>query len=240
MKNKKKSDVRTVSNGTLVPYVVLGLSFGALGLSIYAVTGGPVDDYIASRQTYVAHADTTPEANENATNDSTSVDSGDIDIDEIVGKGTYDVTVSVDDAGKRSYVLTPIESESPKETADKSETSDDTATDSKESDKVSSDADKEKSDESSDAEGSASDQDAELSDEAKAELEEHKSMRLRMKPDRQGSDIYYYVVEAGDSLAEISEHFNVPLGQLMEDNHIQDGNVIFVGEVIFMPTDFVK
>jgi len=27
----------------------------------------------------------------------------------------------------------------------------------------------------------------------------------------------------------ISEHFNVPLGQLMEDNYIENGDMIYVG-----------
>lgn len=203
----------------IVPYFVLGLSFGALALSVYAVTGGPVDEYIASRQPYVAHADNQVEqVTQEPTPDSN-------DINEILGKGTYDITVTIDDDGERSYVLTPIESD---ETDVVDEPDSDLDSDS-DSESVA-DAD---SDSDNDDAG-----DSELSDEAKETLEEHKSMRLRKQPDRDGSDIYYYVVEAGDRLADISSHFDVPLGQLMEDNHIENGDMIYVGEVIFMPTGF--
>lgn len=207
----------------IVPYFVLGLSFGALALSVYAVTGGPVDEYIASRQPYVAHADNKIEqVNTEPTPESS-------DIDELFGKGSYDITVNIDDDGERSYVLTPIESDetdvadSDVEDENDTDTNDEAVAESGDSDTTTDETD-----------------DVELSDEAKETLEEHKSMRLRMQPDRDGSDLYYYVVESGDRLADISAHFGVPLGQLMEDNFIQDGNMIFVGEVIFMPTGFTK
>ena len=224
VQSQYKRDQIPTNREDIVPYVVLGLSFGALALSFYAVTGGPIDGYIASRQTYVAHAD-----NQQALSETTETPDSN-DINEILGKGTYDISVKIDDDGVRSYVLSPIQSD---ETVDDGAVVDDSQT---------SDADTEVSNESDEIveADDVEEDDSELSDEAKEVLEEHKSMRLRIKPDRDGSDIYYYVVESGDSLAKISAHFNIPLGQLMEDNHIEDGNLIYVGEVIFMPTGFTQ
>ena len=229
-RSPSKRDTISTSREDAVPFIVLGLSVGALALSVYAVTGGPVDDYLASRQPYVAHADAENQTEQPAT---TAADSN--DINEILGKGSYDITVKIDEDGERSYVLTPIQSD---------ETDGDVVTTDKDAveDEPSSPDDAETTNDTTDgaADSAESSGESELSPEAQQKLEEHKSMRLRMKPDRDGSDIYYYVVEPGDTLAEISAYFNVPLGQLMEDNHIENGDMIYVGEVIFMPTGFTK
>lgn len=227
-RSPSQRDTISTSREDAVPYIVLGLSVGALALSVYAVTGGPVDDYLASRQPYVAHAENQIE--QPAT---TAADSS--DINEILGKGSYDITVKIDDNGERSYVLTPIQSD---------ETDGDVVTTDKDvvEDEPSSSDDAETTNATTDgaADSTESSDESDLSSEAQQKLEEHKSMRLRMKPDRDGSDIYYYVVEPGDTLAEISAYFNIPLGQLMEDNHIENSDMIYVGEVIFMPTGFTK
>lgn len=221
----------------VVPFAVLGLSVGALALSVYAVTGGPVDNYLAARQPKVAYAE----------EQQTSVDETP-DIKEVLGEGEYDIKVQIDEDGERSYVLTPIQSDEIDGDVDESDEdvvdSEETDTAESTSDDVDETSDKTETDEAESTADSSEETDAdsetELSEEAQEKLEEHKSMRLRIKPDRDGDDIYYYVVEPGDSLAKISEHFNVPLGQLMEDNHIEDGNLIYVGEVIFMPTGFTQ
>ncbi len=217
---------RSRASDQVVPFAVLGLSLGALALSVYAITGGPVDNYLANRQQMVAYA------NESVADDPNTLEQSS-DIEEIVGQGEYDITVQIDEDGERQYVLTPIKSD---ETDGDTPDSDDDGT-------VDSGADDDLGNESEDEEPVEDDDDSsetELSEEAQEKLDEHKSMRLRIEPDRDGQDIYYYVVESGDTLAMISEEFNVPMGQLMEENHIDDGNLIFVGEVIFMPTDFVK
>lgn len=216
----------------IIPYAVLGLSLGALGLSVYTIVGGPADNYIASRQSNIVHATEEPSKQESET-DTESY------IDEILGEGEYDISIKVDDDGKRSYVLTPKspdEVDSDTDTNDTDDKSKDTKNDEKESEKGSDDKKDKASSESKDNDESKEDN---LSDEAQAKLDEHKSMRLRIRPDRDGDDIYYYVVEPGDTLAMISEFFGVPLGQLMEENFIEDGNMIYVGEVIFMPVDYV-
>lgn len=233
-RSPSKRDSVSTSREDAVPFIVLGLSVGALALSVYAVTGGPVDDYLASRQPYVAHAE-----NQTEQPATTAADSN--DINEILGKGSYDITVKIDDDGERSYVLTPIQSDETDE--DVTTTVEDT--DDAVEDEPSSTDDAETTNATTDGvadstESNDSNDESDLSSEAQQKLEEHKSMRLRMKPDRDGSDIYYYVVESGDTLAEISAYFNVPLGQLMEDNYIENSNMIYVGEVIFMPTDFTK
>ena len=230
-RSPSKRDTISTSREDAVPFIVLGLSVGALALSVYAVTGGPVDDYLASRQPYVAHAENQIE--QPAT---TAADSS--DINEILGKGSYDITVKIDEDGERSYVLTPIQSDETDE--DVTTTVEDTVEDEPSSTDDAETTNATTDGEADSTESSDSNDDSDLSSEAQEKLEEHKSMRLRMKPDRDGSDIYYYVVEPGDTLAEISAYFNIPLGQLMEDNHIENSDMIYVGEVIFMPTGFTK
>jgi len=44
-----------------------------------------------------------------------------------------------------------------------------------------------------------------------------------------------YVVEPGDSLADIARRFDVALEDLMEANNISDPNVIFVGRMLHLP-----
>lgn len=234
--SNRKSRYRQPSTGEqIVPYAVLGLSVGALALSVYAVTGGPVDNYLASRQNNVVYAEEQQQTPVEETPD----------FREVLGEGEYDIKVQIDENGERSYVLTPIQSdevdgdESSESDVDEQEVEDEKLADESETDN-SEETDSESESTESDEDVAETDDENELSEEAQAELEEHKSMRLRIRPDRDGGDIYYYVVEPGDSLAMISEHFNVPLGQLMEDNYIENGDMIYVGEVIFMPTDFVQ
>lgn len=226
----------------IVPYAVLGLSLGSLALSMYAVVGGPMDNYLAKQQGNTAYASEIEQPQESS------------DINEVVGEGEYDISVQVDANGERSYVLTPKESDS-SDAADNTDESTDSDDASSDDDSESSQADNNGDDTDSESDSSAdeddgtdttedesdtSDDDNNLSEEEQAKLDEHKSNRLRIQPDREGQDIYYYVVESGDTLAMISEEFDVPMGQLMEDNHIEDANYIYVGEVIFMPTDFVQ
>lgn len=213
---------QTEKREQFVPYAVLALSAATLGLSVYAVLGGALDPLLYDQSNTIVYADEDVDDKK----DTESVD----DIVDHLGKGHYDISVKVNDDGERSYILTPIES-TDEEDSEKSDESDDSENIDENVDGVESD----QSEESKDAEKTSN-----LSEEAQEKLDEHKSMRLRLEPDRDGGDIYYYVVEPGDSLAKISEAFGVPVGQLMEDNHIEDGNLIFVGEVIFMPTDFVK
>src|SRR5699024_3826649 len=80
---------------------VLGLSVGALALSVYAVTGGPVDNYLASRQNNVVYAEEQQQTPVEETPD----------FREVLGEGEYDIKVQIDENGERSYVLTPIQSD---------------------------------------------------------------------------------------------------------------------------------
>lgn len=238
MKNKQSHDrgserrQESQFSNQIVPYAVLGLSLGALGLSFYAITGGPMDNYLASRQAPIAYASEVQQA---PPQDESP------DIKEILGEGEYDIKVKIDESGERSYILTPKQSDAIVEGEDAPA---DEPDETEESDVVETDESGETVAE--DGEATSAEQEAEstdeneLSEEAQEALDEHKSMRLRIRPDRDGSDIYYYVIEAGDTLAMISEHFNIPLGQLMEDNFIEDSDLIYVGEVIFMPADFVQ
>lgn len=41
-----------------------------------------------------------------------------------------------------------------------------------------------------------------------------------------------YLVQKGDTLSEIAEYFEVPIELLIEYNHIQDPNMIYVGQYI--------
>lgn len=201
-------------NDQVISYAVLGLSLGALFLSVYAIRGGSVESYISKQQPAIAYANNAEP--DEADSDESITGS---DVSEVLGEGVYDITVKIDADGKRQYVLTPI---------DDAEVSSDEVTDT------------ESSTTTSDSEVDAESDESQLSEESQAKLDEHISNRLRIQPDRDGSDIYYYIVEPGDSLSKISDFFDVPVGQLMEDNFIKDSNVIYVGDVIYMPTDFVK
>ena len=72
----------------------------------------------------------------------------------------------------------------------------------------------------------------------KAQQEKMDSLRIRIKPDRDLGDVYYYIVEPGDQLQTLAEHFGIPIGQLMEINYISVADNIYTGEVLFMPSDY--
>lgn len=234
-RSKKDSPVRKDIRRSLHrELALLGLSFGALGLSVYAISGDTISTFVSNQQPqppYVANAE--------SNDDSDSVKSS--DLDSIIDEGEYDVVIKVDDDGKRSYVLTPKDSSSDDKSDEDRDKDVKESNDSKDDDKKdNSESSNETKDKDDDEDDKGSDDDSDLSPEAQKKLEEHKSNRLRIRPDRDGADVYYYVVEKGDSLASISETFDVPLGQLMEENFIEDADYIYVGEVIFMPTDFIK
>lgn len=61
--------------------------------------------------------------------------------------------------------------------------------------------------------------------------------RLRLIADRNASSYYYYVVEPRDTLLELSQDFDVPLGQLLSINGIEDADVIHAGMILLLPSD---
>jgi len=66
------------------------------------------------------------------------------------------------------------------------------------------------------------------------------SKRLKLVADLNAIDYLYYVAEYGDTLLELSQAFNVPLGQLVELNGIHDADLIYAGEIILFPSDTVQ
>lgn len=63
------------------------------------------------------------------------------------------------------------------------------------------------------------------------------SKRLKLVEDINASKYLYYVAEDGDTLLELSQSFEVPLGQLVEINGIQDADKIPAGMIILFPED---
>src|SRR5699024_4484790 len=110
------------------------------------------------------------------------------DFREVLGEGEYDIKVQIDENGERSYVLTPIQSdevdgdESSESDVDEQEVEDEKLADESETDN-SEETDSESESTESDEDVAETDDENELSEEAQAELEEHKSMRLRIRPD---------------------------------------------------------
>lgn len=51
---------------------------------------------------------------------------------------------------------------------------------------------------------------------------------------RKSGEKNYYIVQAGDTLSGIAEKFNTTVEELAEKNHIQDPNVIYIGQKIYV------
>lgn len=62
------------------------------------------------------------------------------------------------------------------------------------------------------------------------------SKRLRLIKERNEGSYYYYVVEPRDTLLELSHTFDVPLGQLLDVNGIQNADMIHSGMILLLPT----
>lgn len=63
------------------------------------------------------------------------------------------------------------------------------------------------------------------------------SKRLKLVQDLNAIDYKYYVAEQGDTLIELSNAFNVSLGQLVELNGIHDADEIPAGMIILFPLE---
>lgn len=63
------------------------------------------------------------------------------------------------------------------------------------------------------------------------------SKRLKLVEDINASKYLYYVAEDGDTLLDLSQSFDVPLGQLVEINGIEDADKIPAGMIILFPED---
>jgi len=46
-----------------------------------------------------------------------------------------------------------------------------------------------------------------------------------------------YIVQQGDTLANIAARFNVPAQKIVENNWIRDDLVVFPGQILFIPRD---
>lgn len=62
------------------------------------------------------------------------------------------------------------------------------------------------------------------------------SKRLHLIKERNEGSYYYYVVEPRDTLLELSHTFDVPLGQLLDVNGIQNADMIHSGMILLLPT----
>lgn len=66
------------------------------------------------------------------------------------------------------------------------------------------------------------------------------SKRIQLINELNAIDYDYYVVEHGDTLSELSQVLEVPMGQFVELNGVQDANKISVGEVLLVPLEYKK
>lgn len=70
----------------------------------------------------------------------------------------------------------------------------------------------------------------------KTEASEHSEpIRLKTKADVEATAPFYYIVEHGDMLGSLSLYFDVPMGQLVEMNHIENADLIYVGQRLWFP-----
>lgn len=205
-------------------FVVLGLSVASLGLSIYGITGGHLERYAASNaDTTTVYASTPSEVagTADSAERQTLRENGNNSGAGLNGDGGQDIAQHDPD----TYV---------DKDAEQSITNVDEAVEQRqrEADELAKENARLKAESEAKEKEAA---DAKIKEEQAKKME---SMRLRIKPDRDSGDIYYYIVETGDQLSDLAEKFNVPIGQLMESNYIEDANHIYVGEVIFMPVNF--
>lgn len=193
--------------------VVLGLSFACLGLSVYSISGGHLDRIAAANYS----SNSTVYASTNFPNDfNTTAQQAERPT------VAFETESSVNESGSSGAGLQ--KESNPLDVGDLTDTYDEEA-------------------EKQAAEKAAAEKaEQETAKEAAAKAEQQKqldSMRLRIKPDRDTGNLYYYVVESGDQLSDLAEYFDVPVGQLMEINYIDDADSIYVGEILFMPVDYV-
>ena len=63
------------------------------------------------------------------------------------------------------------------------------------------------------------------------------SKRISLINELNAIDYDYYVVEHGDTLGELSKALEIPMGQFIEINGIQDADRIRIGEILLVPIE---
>lgn len=225
-KDPKRLPVPFQFSEGMVPLVVLGFSVVSLGLAVYGISSGHVQQYALNHKNeqvvYASERTTQNKVSSSPLSKGTSASKATVSNG---SRSNSDDSVNVEDTGlsvEEQAVITKYR-----------EDAHDKAVIAEQTEKI--EAEKEAA-KIVEAEKVAEQERVEA--EKIAIKEKASSMRLRIQPDRDLGDIYYYVVEAGDTLASLSQHFNLSMGQLMEENHIAQANNIYVGEVIFMPADY--